>query len=484
MKRVLVVDDDRRMRRTLQIVIERMGWESVGASDASEARAQLSTARFDLVLTDLKMPETSGIDLLEAIRAEHPKLPVILITAYGTIQTAVEAMRKGASDYVLKPFDNENLELVIRRALELERFRSENAFLKEQVGESWAAEDMFLALPSMRNVSDLIRSVAPSTSPVLVTGETGTGKELAARCIHAHSPRRDRLFVPLNCAALPGELLEAELFGHTRGAFTGAVRDRQGKFEVANGGTLFLDEIGDMPLSLQAKLLRVLEDAMVEPLGTNKPIRVDVRIISATNQNLDEAIASKRFRSDLYFRLNTFEIHLLPLRERADDVDILAPLLLDRFAREIGKGSIQLSDDALALLRAHQWPGNVRELRNLMERAAVLSTQAVVPDRFFRPMLHVAHGPVRPSEDPPVGAARRATREENSLMGSNAELMPVPFDASASETPRALSEALERYERHVILRVLDETHDNKAEAARRLGISERNLWYKLRKHGL
>ena len=241
MKRVLIVDDDRRMRRTLQIVIESMGLESAGAANANEARELLSTARFDLVLTDLKMPEVSGIDLLGEIRAERPKLPVILITAYGTIQTAIEAMRKGASDYVLKPFDNDNLKLVIRKALELERFRSENAFLKEQIGEPWAAEDMFLALPSMRNVRDLIERVAPSTSPVLVTGETGTGKELAARCIHHQSPRRDGLFVPLNCAALPGELLEAELFGHTRGAFTGADRDRQGKFEVADGGTLFLD---------------------------------------------------------------------------------------------------------------------------------------------------------------------------------------------------------------------------------------------------
>ena len=348
MKRVLVVDDDRRMRRTLQVVVERMGLDSTGAAGPDEARQLLGSADFDLVLTDLKMPGASGIDLLEEIRRVHPTVPVILITAYGTIQTAIDAMRKGASDYILKPFDNENLELVIRRALELERVRSENLFLKQQVGEPWAAEDMFLALPSMSGVAELIARVAPSASPVLLTGETGTGKELAARCVHRQSPRRDRLFVPLNCAALPGELLEAELFGHARGAFTGADRDRQGKFEVADGGTLFLDEIGDMPVSLQAKLLRVLEDGSVEPLGTNKRVRVDVRIISATNQDLQEAIAAKRFRSDLLFRLNTFEIHLAPLRERGNDVAILAPLLLERFAREIGKRPVQLSDDALA----------------------------------------------------------------------------------------------------------------------------------------
>jgi len=459
MKRVLVVDDDRRMRRTLQILIERMGLESIGAADAPDARAQLATTRFDLVLTDLRMPETSGIDLLEEIHAAHPKLPVILITAYGTIQTAIEAMRRGASDFILKPFDNENLELVIRRALDLERFRAENLFLKEQVDVSWAVEDMFLALPCMQSVRELIEKVAPSTSRVLITGETGTGKELAARCIHRQGPRGDALFVPLNCAALPGELLEAELFGHARGAFTGAVHDRQGKFEVAHGGTLFLDEIGDMPLPLQAKLLRVLEDAIVEPLGTNKRINVDVRVLSATNQNLQEAIAAKRFRSDLYFRLNTFELHLPSLRERPEDIDALAPLLLERVAREMGKGPMRLSADALALLRTYDWPGNVRELRNLMERAAVLSTDAVVTSRFFQSMIAAPHLPETRPRD----------------------VLDAPSDV-APDLP--LNEAVERFERHLILRALDDTGDNKAEAARRLGIGERNFWYKLKKHGL
>jgi two-component system response regulator AtoC len=457
MKRVLVVDDDRRMRRTLQILIERMGLASVAAADASEAREQLGAARFDLVLTDLKMPETSGIGLLEEIRSEHPKLPVILITAYGTIQTAIEAMRKGASDYVLKPFDNENLERAIRKTLELERFRSENTFLKEQVGGNWAAEDLFRAVPGMRGVADLIAKVAPSHSPVLVTGETGTGKELAARCIHDLSARRDALFVPLNCAALPGELLEAELFGHVRGAFTGADRDRQGKFEIAHGGTLFLDEIGDMPLSLQAKLLRVLEDAVIEPLGSNKRVRVDVRVLSATNHDLEEAIAAKRFRSDLYYRLNTFEIRLAPLRERPDDIDVLAPFFLDRFAREIGKGPFQLSGEAMELLRAHDWPGNVRELRNLMERAAVLAAEPVVTESFFHSMVAARPGRATPKSD----------------------VEPPP-----SERPQPLTEAVDDFERRAILQALDETDDNKAEAARRLGISERNLWYKLKKHGL
>jgi two-component system, NtrC family, response regulator AtoC len=456
MTRVLVVDDDRRMRRTLQVMMERMGFESVAAESAAEALERVRDAAFDLVLTDLRMPEVNGIELLERIRADHPTLPVILITAYGTIQTAVEAMRKGASDYVLKPFDNESLRLVIQKTLDFERFRSQNVFLKQQVGERWAAEDLFLNLPSMREVAAYVDKVAPSASPVLVTGETGTGKELAARCIHGRSPRRENLFVPLNCAALPGELLEAELFGHARGAFTGADRDRVGKFEIAHGGTLFLDEIGDMPLSLQSKLLRVLEDSVVEPIGSNRRLTVDVRIISATNQDIERAIAEKRFRGDLYYRLNTFELRLAPLRERAADIDVLAPLFLARSARDVGKAPPRLSDEALELLKRHDWPGNVRELRNLMERAAVLSTEPLVGADFFASTIHA------PPPAPPVASD----------------------EPPAAEAELSLGEALDRFERRVLLRALDAAGDNKAEAARRLGISERNLWYKLKKHGL
>jgi two-component system response regulator AtoC len=455
MQRVLIVDDDRPMRRTLQLVIERMGLASVAVSSAAEARQQLAAGRFDLVLTDLRMPHASGLDLLRDVRAQQPSVPVVLITAFGTLQTAIEAMRHGAADYVLKPFDNDSLERTVDRVLERERVRSDNLFLREQAGQSWAAEDVFLALPGMRAVAEMIDKIAAMPSAVLLTGETGTGKELAARCIHRASPRRERLFVPLNCAALPAELLEAELFGHARGAFTGAERARRGRFELADGGTLFLDEIGDMPLALQAKLLRVLEDGAIEPLGTNDRVRVDVRVVSATNQDLKAAIAAKRFRSDLYFRLNTFEIHLAPLRERAADLDVLAPLFLDRIAREIGKGAMHLSEPARALLHAYNWPGNIRELRTLMERAAVLSSDGTVGDRFFAAMIDV----------PPTAAA-------------------APDDPAASDDDLPLAAALDRFERGVLLRVLNATRDNKAEAARRLGVSERTLWYKLKKHGL
>ncbi len=457
MKKVLIVDDDRRMRRTLQIVISSMELESVAASDAEEACALLEQGRFDLVITDLKMPGTSGIGLLELVHERYPNLPVILVTAYGTIENAIEAMKKGASDFVLKPFDNESLELVIRRAIQVEQFRTDNLFLREQLSESWAAEELFLTIPGMAEVTALIGKVAPTASPVLIRGETGTGKELAARCIHAQSDRRDRLFVPLNCAALPGELLEAELFGHAKGAFTGADRARQGKFEVADGGTLFLDEIGDMPLALQAKLLRVLEDSVVEPLGSNERISVDVRVVSATNQNLEESIAAKEFRGDLYYRINNFEVYLPPLRERPDDVEILAKAYFERCARERGKSGLALSSDAIAMLRSYGWPGNVRELRTMAERAAVLATDQEVGADFFASMI----GPVVVAD----------------ITAEN------PRDVGVDEGG-SLGERVERFERREILRALDETGDNKAEAARRLEISERNLWYKLKKHGL
>jgi len=459
MKRVLIVDDDRRMRRTLQILLERMGLDSAAAADAREAHEHLRGARFDLVLTDLQLPGPSGLDLLDEIRAAHPSLPVVLLTAYGTIQTAIEAIRKGAAEYILKPFDNDSLAHVVRKALDGERVRSENDFLKAQVDESWAAADRVQALPGLRPVAELIDKLAPSASAVLVTGETGTGKELVARAIHTASPRRKALFVPLNCAALPAELLEAELFGHVRGAFTGADRDRKGKFEVADGGTLFLDEIGDMPLALQAKLLRVLEDGSVERLGSNSPVRVDARIVSATNQNLPDAIAAKQFRGDLYYRLNTFEVRLPPLRERPGDVDVLASLLLERSARDLGKTPPQLSDAALALLRGYAWPGNVRELRNLMERVAVLAADAVISEAFCRVMLQLPPGDAGAS--PSAAAALGSAGGDQSLTG-----------------------AVDRYERQLLLQCLDQTGDNKAEAARRLGVSERTLWYKLKKHGL
>jgi two-component system response regulator AtoC len=451
MTRVLIVDDERKMRRVLQILLEQIGLESVAAENGEEALERFAAESIDLVLTDLKMPGIDGIELLKRIREQEADVPVIVLTAHGTVQTAVEAMKHGAFDYVLKPFDLEAIELVIRKALEMRQYRTENRYLREQLAAAPTFENLVGSSPAMQAVYDVIRQVAPAKSAVLITGETGTGKELVARAIHNLSPRQDKLFVPLNCAAIPAELLESELFGHTRGAFTGAQADRTGKFELANDGTLFLDEIGDMAYALQAKLLRVLQEGVIERIGSNKHITVDVRVVSSTNRELAALMREGKFREDLYYRLNVFHIHLPPLRERREDVAHLVAFFLDKFARELGKPPLALTADALQALGQHEWPGNVRELQNLMERAAVLCGSQEIDASFFRVLL----------------PQRRAETAAESA-GENLELEP----------------ALEELERKMILRALAAAVNNKSQAARLLGISERTLWYKLKRYGL
>jgi two-component system response regulator AtoC len=451
MTRVLVVDDERKMRRVLQILLEQMGFESVAAETAEEALERFDSEKIDLVLTDLKLPGMSGVDLLARIRTQDSDVPVIVLTAHGTVQTAVAAMKSGAFDYILKPFDIEAIELVIRRALEMQRYRTENRFLKEQADDAPAFEQLVGTSPAMQAIYALIRQVALAKTAVLITGETGTGKELVARALHNLSPRRDKLFVPLNCAAIPPDLLESELFGHQRGAFTGAHAERTGKFELADGGTLFLDEIGDMAYPLQAKMLRVLQEGAVERVGSNKTIHVDVRVLSSTNRDLADSIRNGTFREDLYYRLNVFHIQLPPLRERREDIAPLAQFFLRKFGEELGKGPLQVAETALPLVTQYDWPGNVRELRNLMERAAVLARGPLVDTDLVRVLL------------PPASAE------------------PAP---AAGLESLALEPAVEEVERKLILRSLGASHDNKAEAARLLGVSERTLWYKLKRYGL
>jgi two-component system response regulator AtoC len=452
MTKVLVVDDERKMRRVLQILLERMGVESAVADSAEEAVERFEQEQIDLVLTDLRMPGASGIDLLGRVRELDPEVPVIVMTAYGTIETAVDAMKRGAFDYVLKPFDLEVIELTIRKALDMRRYRTENRFLREQAPPTPGLEGLIGSSSPMKAVFELIQRVAPTKSSVLITGETGTGKELVARAIHHLSPRRERFFVPLNCAAIPTELLESELFGHVRGAFTGAERERTGKFELADGGTLFLDEIGDMAYPLQAKLLRVLQEGVIERIGSNKRIVVDVRVLSSTHRDLATAIRDGRFREDLFYRLNVFHIELPPLRGRRDDVVALATHFLDHFTRELGRPPLRLTPAATRVLEHHEWPGNVRELQNLMERAAVLCDGPEVDATFFRLLL--------------LEAAPEAPVEESTSEGL------------------FLGPAVEALERKIILRALSAADDNKAQAARLLGVSERTLWYKLKRYGL
>jgi len=445
-KRVMIVDDDRPTRRVVQILVERMGLESRAFEDAASALEALEQESPALVLTDLKMPAMDGIEFMRRLRALDERVPVIVMTAYGTIESAVEAMKLGAIDFVSKPFDVDALELLIERSLEMSRTRSEHRYLREQDDRAPAFEEIVGGSAPMREVFEWIRRAAPTRSAVLVTGETGTGKELVARAIHRQSPRADKLFVPINCAAIPSDLLESELFGHARGAFTGAQSDREGKFRAADGGTLFLDEIGDMDPRLQAKLLRAVQEGVIEPVGSNRRIPVDVRVVSSTHRNLEAAIAAGAFREDLFYRLNVLRIHLPPLRDRRRDVAALAESFLARFGREMAKGPIRLSEGALRVLESYPWPGNVRELRNLMERAVVLAPGDVVDEALAGSLLPAAGG------EPELGGD--------------------------------LASAVAATERKAILRALAETGDDKAAAARRLGIGERTLWTKLKKHGL
>jgi len=456
MTRVLIVDDERKMRRLLQMMVENLGFESVAAETVREALDLAEREHFDLVLTDVRLPDQSGVDLLRALRENDPSLPVIVLTAYGTVQSAVEAMKLGAFDYVLKPFDVEALEQTVRNALQLQQFRTENRYLRERLEDVEGAGQIVAASPAMRQVLEVARQVAVTPTTVLITGETGVGKEVVAQMIHALGPRSARLFVPVNCAAIPADLLESELFGHVRGAFTGAQGAREGKFEVADGGTLFLDEIGDMAYPLQAKLLRVLQDSVVERVGSNKRIRIDVRVVSSTNHDLEAAVERGTFRPDLFYRLNVFRIEVPPLRERREDILPLARVFLDRCAQRFGRVPPTLTADAASVLERYAWPGNVRELQNVMERAIVLGGSAGIVDARLLGQLV------------PQAAVSETDEPEASTSGADLRLAPV----------------MEAVERKAILRALHACGDNKAEAARVLGVSERTLWYKLKRHGL
>ena len=446
MKRLLVVDDDPRTRRVLEILADRLGLACTAAPAAPEGLEAFRTERCDVIVTDLRMPGMNGIEFLRALREIDAEVPVVVLTAHGTVDTAVAAMKLGAVDYLQKPFDVDALEMVVRRALDLARFRIENRYLREQAQGSPRLGSMLGSSAAMQQAFELIRKVAPTRSTVLVTGETGTGKELVARAIHDLSPRKDRLFVPINCTAIPGELLESELFGHAKGAFSGAHAERVGRVQAADEGTLFLDEIGDMDVRLQAKLLRVLEEGVIEPLGTNRRIPVDVRIVSATNQDLGRAMAEGRFREDLYFRVNVFSVAVPALRERPEDVPALAEAFLQRLARDVGKGAMALAPEAVGLLRAYRWPGNVRELRNVIERAAVLCDGSLVDAALVRSLL--------------------------------------PRAASEAGPDLDLQHAVAEVERRTIVHALSASGNNKAAAAKLLGIGERTLWTKLKLYGL
>lgn len=460
-KTILAVDDEPSMRRLLEISLRQAGYQPVVAADGKEALQMIRNQTIDLVVSDLHMPSMNGLELLKNIRLENETLPFIMVTAQGEIKTAVEAMKLGASDYILRPFDLETLEIAIAKALSVKRLNLENTYLKSNTNTE---NDGLVGLSApMMALKQLIRQVAPEKATVLITGETGTGKELVAKAIHQHSDRKNALFVAVNCAAIPAEMLESELFGYEKGAFTGAVKDRMGKFELAEGGTIFLDEITEMPINLQAKLLRALQEGVIEKLGGNRQITLDIRVIAATNRDPLQAVKEGKLREDLYYRLNVFQLQIPALRERGDDIGLITQDYL-------AKKTAQISDEALQKLNAYTWPGNVRELQNVLERAAILAGGKPITSQHL-PADLVSSAPlsdIQPSAS--LGAE-----------STNSKASPVMQMATQGFS---IPQTIAQIERQLIVDAIAACKGNKSKAAKLLEISERSLWYKLEQYQL
>ncbi len=442
-KTILAVDDEPHMLRLLEISLRQAGYKPVIATNGQEALQAINQQTIDLVVSDLHMPSMNGLDLLKNIRQDNETLPFIMVTAQGEIKTAVEAMKLGASDYILRPFDLETLEIAIAKALSVKQLELENTYLKTSANQ--VDSDLIGRSAPMLTLKQLISQVAPEKATVLITGETGTGKELVAKAIHQASPRRNALFVAVNCAAIPSEILESELFGHEKGAFTGALKERIGKFELADGGTLFLDEITEMPIHLQAKLLRALQESAVEKLGGNRRIDLDIRVIAATNLDPMQAVKEGKLREDLYYRLNVFRLDIAPLRERVEDIELLTRHFL-------AKRTAQITAEALQKLQAYAWPGNVRELENVLERASILAGR--------QPIL-VKH---LPADISGVQTAKPQDFEPNNQF--------------------SIPKITEQIEKKLILEAIANCNGNKSKAAKLLEISERSLWYKIEQYQL
>lgn len=449
-ERILVVDDDRAHRSMLRTVLASWGYDVTELADGDEAVELVREKSMDAVLMDVRMARMDGIHALQQILAYNPALPVLLMTAYSSVQTAVDALRLGAYDYLVKPLDFAVLQHTLAQAIEHSRLSIENRELRRQLGESAAIPGMLGRSSAMTAMQETIRTVAPTQATVLITGESGTGKELVARALHSGSLRAEKPLVTVNCAALSENLLESELFGHEKGSFTGADRRREGRFAQADGATLFLDEVGEIPLTLQAKLLRALQEGEVQRVGSDLPLHVDVRVIAATNCDLRKAVSEGHFREDLYFRLNVISIEVPPLRERVEDIPLLAAYFLQRFAERNRKSVRGFSTQALDALLRYTWPGNVRELENAVERAVILCSGDLITGK----------------ELPPAVRCRESGQDSLEKLSGLAGL------------------PLEAVERSAIEQTLRLVGDNKSEAARQLGITRATLHNKLRKYGL
>ena len=457
MSRILIVDDNETMRSGIALVIQRMGFEAKMAASGAEALSMLGESdTYDLVITDFRMDEMDGLQVLEAVRRLHADVDVVIITAHGTIDIAVQAMQKGAVDFITKPFPPEALQLKVKRVLshradrqERERLGQENQYLREEIADRYG--EIIGQSEQVARVLAMVEKVGVTDSSVLIYGESGTGKELVARAIHNRSLRSGGPFVRVNCGALPRELVESELFGHEKGAFTGAVRQKKGKFELAAGGTIFLDEIGDIPLEVQVNLLRVLQEKEFDRIGGERTLSADVRVVAATNQPLKEMVQSGNFREDLFYRLEVIPIYLAPLRERKDDIPLLVDHFLKKKCRDMNLSLKRLSEGAIDSLTRYPWPGNVRELENIIERTVVLVDRDQIGSRDL------------------------------SLSGSETELGDT---VEYSGSKLGLNEQLDSLERDLICRAMKESKGVKTQAAELLGIKTSALYYKLEKYGV
>lgn len=459
---ILIVDDDQAHRTMLRTMLRGWQYSAEEADDGSVAVSKVQERAYDAILMDIRMARMSGIEALRHIMAHNPAIPVLIMTAYSSVNTAVEALKIGAYDYLTKPLDFDELKLTLERALDHTRLASENRELRSSLSAGQAASRIIGRSEAVRRLTELVATVAPSDATVLITGESGTGKELVARAIHEGSSRRDRPLVTVNCAALTESLLESELFGHEKGAFTGADKKRDGRFVQADGGTLFLDELGEMSLALQAKLLRALQQGEIQRVGSDNPLRVDVRVIAATNRNLTAEVTAGRFREDLFYRLNVIGIAVPALRERRDDIPLLAGHFLTRYAERNRKMLKGFTPQAMNCLVNYDWPGNVRELENAVERAVIMSMGEYVTGRELPPDIAAADG------ETDITAAMPDT--------------DTPLPETVHDPYAGLS--LENLERRAIEATLRECADNKSEAARRLGITRATLHNKLKKYGM
>jgi two-component system, NtrC family, response regulator PilR len=441
------------MREFLEIMLKKEDYKVSLASNGEEVLKLLERDIFDLVLLDVRMPKMDGIVVLKKIKALAAETIVIMITAYASHDTAVKAMKEGAYDYITKPFKIDEIKLIIKNALERKHLQKENSLLKQVVRDRYHFDNIIGQSPRMLALYDLLEKVSPTKTNILVTGDSGTGKELVAKAIHYNSPRKDHPFVTLNCGAIPESLIESELFGHMKGAFTDAIATKKGLFEVADEGTLFLDEISELPLLMQVKLLRVLQDREFKRVGGTEDLRVDVRIIAATNKDLEEAVREKRFREDLFYRLNVIQIKLPPLRERIDDIPRLTLHFLKKFSAELNKPISTVSSEALRLLQDYTYPGNVRELQNIIERAVALETSQELTAQNLR-----------------------------SYLDDQLQMKKVGLDLDIPS--EGLEKFVEEIERTLLVKALDRTHGIKKKAAELLGINFRSMRYRLEKYGL